>query len=64
MKYHTVSLLLLLAAVSFYVVGFSGTEAMRTGIGASLCLAGVVCEMAFWMRGIRGTLARSRGARR
>jgi len=53
MKYHAVSFLFLLAAVIFYTAGFSGTEALRTGVGATLCLAGVVCEMAFWVRRIR-----------
>ncbi len=43
MRYRAVSLLLVLAAAIFYAAGFSGTEAVRTGVGATPCLAGTVC---------------------
>lgn len=46
MKYHLVSLLLLLAAAGLYVVGFGGGTAIALG-------AAIALEMLFWTRVVR-----------
>ena len=52
MKHGFVSGLLVLAAIIFYAAGFN-TSTAGTGLGASSCIAGAVCEFSFWIRGIR-----------
>jgi uncharacterized membrane protein len=53
MKYHVVTVGLFIAAIMFYALGLSGTSPVRNGIGATLLVAGVLCESAFWIRSVR-----------
>lgn len=47
MKYHLLTIALLLVALSLYAIGMNG--------GGSLALAaGAVCELWFWVRALRG----------
>lgn len=47
MRHHLLSMLILLAAIALYAIGMSGG-------GAVLLAAGVVLEMWFWVRALRG----------
>ena len=52
MRYGLVSALLLLAAAILYGAGAT-TNSLGSALGASLCIAGVLCEVSFWIRGLR-----------
>lgn len=48
MKYHSLSLALLLAAFVLFLAGISLAEA--SSVGALLIVAAAVCELRFWKR--------------
>jgi hypothetical protein len=47
MKYHLLTVAILLAALALYAIGMSG--------GGSLLLVGAAFELWFWVRALRGT---------